>query len=95
MAGSLKSWFLRNVLESAEREFGAKALENVSQRVAPRLRPHLSLDRLRSSAALDTVPLDLTAVGTVALLALAPVALVEAGKEIRRVRRNPQPAGQI
>lgn len=58
MAGRLKSWFLRNVLESAEREFGAQALESVSARITPRLRPHLSLERLRASAALDTVPLD-------------------------------------
>ncbi len=58
MAGRLKSWFLRNVLESAEREYGATALESVSARVTPRLRPHLSLDRLRASAALDTIPLD-------------------------------------
>jgi hypothetical protein len=58
LAGRLKSWFLRNVLESAEREYGAAALESVSARVTPRLRPHLSLDRLRASAALDTLPLD-------------------------------------
>ncbi len=58
MPGTLKTWFFRNVLESAEREFGAKAIETVSSRVSPRLRPHLSLDRLRSSAALDTLPLD-------------------------------------
>ena len=58
MAGRLKSWFLRNVLESAEREFGSQALETVSMRITPRLRPHLSLERLRASAALDTLPLD-------------------------------------
>jgi hypothetical protein len=58
LAGRLKSWFLRNVLESAEREYGASALESVSARIAPRLKPHLSLDRLRASAALDTLPLD-------------------------------------
>jgi len=58
LAGRLKSWFLRNVLESAEREYGAAALESVSSRVTPRLKPHLSLDRLRASAALDTLPLD-------------------------------------
>ena len=49
---------MRNVLESAEREFGAAALEAVSARLPPRLKPHLSLDRLRASAALDALPLD-------------------------------------
>ncbi|HVJ17950.1 MAG TPA: hypothetical protein VM686_21165 [Polyangiaceae bacterium] len=49
---------MRNVLESAEREFGSQALESVTVRIAPRLRPHLSLERLRASAALDTLPLD-------------------------------------
>jgi Ca2+-transporting ATPase len=48
------------------------------------------------NAPLGTVPLDFTGVGTVAVLALAPVALVEAGKAgSRRLRGNPQPAGQI
>jgi hypothetical protein len=58
LPGRLKSWFLRNVLESAEREYGGLAIESVAHRVSPRLRPHLSLDRLRASAALDTLPLD-------------------------------------
>jgi hypothetical protein len=58
LAGRLKSWFLRNVLESAEREFGAQALESVALRISPRLKPHLSIERLRTSSALDTLPLD-------------------------------------
>jgi hypothetical protein len=58
VAGKLKSWFLRNVLESVEREFGAGSVGVVAKRVPPRLRAHLSLDRLRSSAPLDTMPLD-------------------------------------
>ncbi len=58
MAGRLRSWFLRNVLESIEREFGNGSVDVVASRVPPRLRAHLSLERLRASAPLDTMPLD-------------------------------------
>jgi hypothetical protein len=58
LAGKLRSWFLRNVLESIEREFGVGSVEVVASRVPPRLRAHLSLERLRASAPLDTMPLD-------------------------------------
>ncbi len=54
----LRAWFLRNLLEAAERELGATALAALPERVPARLRPHLTLDRLRSTAALDTLPLD-------------------------------------
>lgn len=54
----LRSWFLRNFLEAAERELGAPAIAALPARVPARLRAHLSLDRLRTSAALDTIPLD-------------------------------------
>jgi hypothetical protein len=54
----LRSWFLRNFLEAAERELGAPAIAALPARVPVRVRAHLSLDRLKSSAALDTIPLD-------------------------------------
>ena len=54
----LRSWFLRNVLEAAERQLGAPAVASLRAKLPPRLSPHASLDRLRASAALDTVPLD-------------------------------------
>jgi hypothetical protein len=54
----LRTWFLRNLLEAAERELGAPAIAALPARVPVRLRSHLSLDRLRSSAALDAIPLD-------------------------------------
>jgi hypothetical protein len=63
----LRSWFLRNLLEAAERELGASALASLAARVPARVRPHLSLDRLRTTAALDAIPLD---EGEDALLAL-------------------------
>ena len=55
---SLRAWFLRNLLEAAERELGAAAVSALPQRVPARLRPYLSLDRLRATAALDAIPLD-------------------------------------
>lgn len=60
MGGSarLRSWFLRNFLEAAERELGAPAVAALPARVSLRVRPHLSLERLKGSAALDTIPLD-------------------------------------
>jgi len=54
----LRSWFLRNLLEAAERELGAPAIAALPSKVTARLRPHLSLDRLRSAVAVDAIPLD-------------------------------------
>jgi hypothetical protein len=58
VAGELRSWFLRNVLEGAERQLGATVVTSLRARLSPRLATHASLDRLRASSALDTVPLD-------------------------------------
>ncbi|HEY3495676.1 MAG TPA: hypothetical protein VGK73_13355 [Polyangiaceae bacterium] len=55
---SLRAWFLRNLLEAAERELGPAAVAALPQRVPERFKANLSLDRLRASAALDAVPLD-------------------------------------
>jgi hypothetical protein len=63
----LRSWFLRNLLEAADRELGSSALAGLAARAPARVRPHLSLDRLRTTAALDAIPLD---EGEDALLAL-------------------------
>jgi len=49
---------LRNLLEAAERELGAASVASLPERAPARVRGHLSLDRLRSTAALDTIPLD-------------------------------------
>ncbi|HYQ00480.1 MAG TPA: hypothetical protein VER96_17505 [Polyangiaceae bacterium] len=54
----LRSWFLRNVLEAAERQLGAPAVAGLRTRLPPRLAAHASLERLRASAALDCVPLE-------------------------------------
>jgi hypothetical protein len=54
----LRSWFLRNVLEAAERQLGAPAIAGLRGRLPPRLAAHASLERLRASTALDCVPLD-------------------------------------
>jgi len=54
----LRAWFLRNLLEAAERELGPAAIASLPERVPARLRAHVSLDRLRATAALDTIPLD-------------------------------------
>src|SRR6478735_8635669 len=54
----LRSWFLRNVLEAAERQLGAAAIPSLRGRLPPRLVGHASLERLRASTALDCVPLD-------------------------------------
>jgi hypothetical protein len=45
-------------LEAAERQLGAPAVLSLQAKLPPRLLPHASLERLRASAALDTVPLD-------------------------------------
>lgn len=54
----LRSWFLRNVLEAVERQLGATAVSSLRSKLPPRLLTHASLEHLRVSAALDTVPLD-------------------------------------
>lgn len=54
----LRSWFLRNVLEAAERHLGAPAVASLRGRLPPRLAAHASLERLRASTALDCVPLE-------------------------------------
>ena len=54
----LRSWFLRNVLEAIERQLGASAVASLRGKLPPRLLPYAALDRLRASAATDTVPLD-------------------------------------
>ena len=51
----LRSWFLRNVLEAVERQLGAPAVSSLRSKLPPRLLMHASLERLRVSAALDTV----------------------------------------
>jgi hypothetical protein len=57
-AARLRAWFLRNLLEAAERELGAAAVAALPERAPERLRPYVSLERLRATAALDTIPLD-------------------------------------
>src|SRR6185369_13309986 len=54
----LRSWFLRNVLEAAERQLGAPAVGGLRGRLPPRLATHASLERLRACTALDCVPLE-------------------------------------
>jgi hypothetical protein len=54
----LRSWFLRNVLEAAERQLGAAAVAGLRGRLPPRLAAHASLERLRASTTLDCVPLE-------------------------------------
>jgi hypothetical protein len=45
-------------LEATERLLGVPAVASLRARLPPRLSPHASLDRLRASAALDSVPLE-------------------------------------
>ena len=54
----LRCWFLRNVLEAAERQLGVPAVSGLRGRLPPRLAAHASLEQLRASAALDCVPLE-------------------------------------
>lgn len=49
---------MRGVLEALERQYGTTSLALLAERVPRRLLPHASLDRLRASAALDTILLD-------------------------------------
>jgi hypothetical protein len=58
LAGELRSWFLRNVLEAVERQLGASAVTTLHAKLPPRLAMHASLDRLRASSAVDSVPLE-------------------------------------
>jgi hypothetical protein len=46
------------LLEAAERELGGTAVAALPARVSERVKPYVSLDRLRATAALDTIPLD-------------------------------------
>jgi hypothetical protein len=54
----LRSWFLRDVLDSLERERGAAALERLTERLPPRLQPRANVQRLRASGPSDTIGLD-------------------------------------
>ena len=46
------------MLEALERQYGTTALALLTEKVPRRLLPHASLDRLKASAALDTILLD-------------------------------------
>jgi hypothetical protein len=46
------------VFEAAERQLGAPSVAAIRAKLPPRLSAHASLDRLRASAAMDTVPLN-------------------------------------
>lgn len=81
----LRSWFLRNLLEAAERELGAAALSSLPSKVPARLRPHLSLDRLRATVAVDTIPLD---EGEEVLLALDQALGDGTGRMLERLSRE-------
>ncbi len=78
----LRAWFLRNLLEAAERELGAAEVSALPERVPSRVRPHLSLDRLRATAALDSIPLD---EGEEALVAFDQALGDGSGKVLERV----------
>lgn len=81
-AARLRTWFLRNLLEAAEREFGAAAVAALPERAPARLRAHLTLERLRSSAALDTIPLDQ---GEEAMLAVEHALGDGSGRALERI----------
>jgi len=81
----LRSWFLRNLLEAADRELGSGALATLAARAPARVRPHLSLDRLRTTAALDAIPLD---EGEDALLALDQSLGDGTGRLLERLARE-------
>lgn len=81
----LRSWFLRNLLEAAERELGAPAIAALPSKVTARLRPHLSLDRLRGAVAVDSIPLD---EGEEVLLALDQVLGDGSGRLLERLSRE-------
>jgi hypothetical protein len=54
----IRVWFFRNLLEAAERELGTPVLAAMPARVPVRLKPHLTLERLRAASPVDTLSLD-------------------------------------
>lgn len=80
--GKLRVWFLRNLLEAAERELGAAAVATLPLRAPARLATHLTLERLRATAALDTIPLD---EGEEAILAFEQALGDGSGRTLERV----------
>jgi len=78
----LRVWFLRNLLDAAERELGAAAVAQLPERAPARLRSLVSLERLRTTAALDTIPLD---EGEEAMLAFEQVLGDGSGRTLERV----------
>lgn len=78
----LRTWFLRNLLEAAERELGAGTVAQLPERVPARVREHLSLERLRATAALDTLPLE---EGEQALVAFEQAVGDGTGRTLERV----------
>jgi hypothetical protein len=81
----LRSWFLRNLLEAAERELGVAALATLPDKVPSRIRPHVSLDRLRGSIAVDSIPLD---EGEEVLLGVDSALGDGSGKLLERISRE-------
>jgi hypothetical protein len=81
----LRSWFLRNLLEAAERELGVAALASLPEKVPSRIRPHVSLDRLRGTIALDSIPLD---EGEEVLLGVDSALGDGSGKLLERISRE-------
>jgi len=78
----MRAWFLRNLLDAAERELGAQAIAQLPERAPAHLRSLLSLDRLRATAALDTISLD---EGEAAMLAFEQVLGDGSGRTLERV----------
>ena len=78
----LRTWFLRNLLEAADRELAPGVVAQLADRVPARVREHLSLDRLRTTAALDTLPLD---EGEQALVAFEQAVGDGTGRTLERV----------
>jgi hypothetical protein len=78
----LRTWFLRNLLDAAERELGPAVVASLPERAPVRVRTHLSLDRLRATAALDTIPLD---EGEDAILAFDQTVGDGSGRTLERV----------
>ena len=78
----IRTWFFRNLLEAAEREFGGAAIAGVPARVPPRLRPHVTLERLRGTSPLDTIALD---EGEEAVLALEQALGDASGRLLERI----------
>jgi hypothetical protein len=78
----LRAWFLRNLLDAAERELGPASIASLAERAPTRVRAHLSLDRLRASSALDTISLD---EGEEAILAFDQTLGDGSGRTLERV----------